>query len=126
VLVLEETAAMDSDDPVFSRYYSHVERLQQHYGQRMYIGAELAVLCAEAGLRVQQALEQALQLPSATMARLHAMNLDTWRKDPFAISNFDASELAMLGRELAAIAAGSRAAPPVRHRLQQLIASKDA
>jgi len=126
LLVLEETAAMDSDDPVFSSYYAHVERLQQHYGQRMYIGTALSALCAEAGLHVQQAPEQALQLPPARMARLHAMNLGTWSKDPFAVNSFDASELAMLGRELAAIAAGTRAAPPVRHRLQQLIASKEA
>src|SRR5690349_16138545 len=124
VLVLEETAAMDSDDPVFSRYYAHVERLQQHYGQQMYIGAELRALCEASGLRVQRVLDPVLQLPAATMARLHAMNLDTWGKDPFAVRSFDAPELAAIGRDLAAVVAGTRAAPPVRHRLQQVIACK--
>lgn len=125
VLVLEETAAMDSDDSVFSRYYAHVERLQQHYGQRMYIGTELPALCKASGLRVQRAAERDLQMPAGTMARLHAMNLDTWSKDPFAVASFDAHELAALGRDLAAVVAGTRVAPPVRHRLQQLIAVKD-
>lgn len=124
VLVLEETAAMASSDPVFSRYYAHVERLQQHYGQQMYIGTQLRALCEASGYRVQRAVERELQLPAATMARLHAMNLDTWRNDPFAIAAFDADELAALGRELAAVVAGTRAAPPVHHRLQQVIAAQ--
>jgi trans-aconitate 2-methyltransferase len=124
VLVLEETAAMESSAPVFSSYYAHVERLQQHYGQQMYIGTQLPALCEASGYRVQRAPIRDLQLPAATMARLHAMNLDTWSKDPFAISAFDPAELAALGRELAAVVAGTRAAPPVRHRLQQVIASK--
>ena len=126
VLVLEETAAMDSSDPVLSRYYAHVERLQEHYGQQMYIGAQLEALCEASGYRVQRAPERELELAPATMARLHAMNLDTWRHDPFAIRAFDADELAHLGRELAAIVAGTRPAAPVRHRLQQVIATKAA
>jgi len=126
VLVLEETAAMESSDPVFSRYYAHVERLQQHYGQQTYIGAQLQALCEASGYRVSRAPERELQLPPARMAQLHAMNLDTWRKDPFAVATFDASELAALGRDLASIVAGTRASTPVRHRLQQVIAFKDA
>jgi trans-aconitate 2-methyltransferase len=124
VLVLEETAAMDSSDSVFSRYYAHVERLQQHYGQQMYIGAQLRALCEASGYRVQSAPERELRLPPATMARLHAMNLETWRKDPFALRAFDADELADLGSELAAVVAGTLAVAPVRHRLQQVIARK--
>lgn len=122
VLVLEETAAMDSTDTVFSRYYAHVERLQQHYGQQMYIGVQLQALCEASGYRVQRAVARELQLPPEKMARLHALNLDTWREDPFALSAFDAAELSELGHELAAIAAGTRAAPSVRHRLQQIVA----
>lgn len=125
VLVLEETAAMESSDPVFSRYYAHVERLQQHYGQQMYIGTQLRALCEASGYRVQRAPERELQLSPATMARLHTMNLDTWSKDPYAIAAFDAEELAALGRELAAVVAGTRASSPVRHRLQQVIALRD-
>jgi trans-aconitate methyltransferase len=44
LLVLEETASMTAEHPAFSRYYGLVERMQEHYGQRMYLGRDLANL----------------------------------------------------------------------------------
>lgn len=121
LLVLEETAFMTGEHPAFPRYYALVERMQAHYGQRMYIGRELAeaVSCAEwSQLHAEIAVAP---LPAKDMARLHSLNLSTWSNDPFAQANYDASELATLGAELAQIAAGEVSAAPVSCGIGQVV-----
>jgi len=121
LLVLEETAFMTGEHPAFPRYYALVERMQAHYGQRMYIGRELEPVtrCAEWS---QQSAEIAVApLPAADMARLHSLNLSTWSSDPFALANYDREELAALGAELARIASGEVSAAPVSCGIGQVV-----
>ena len=47
------------------------------------------------------------------MARLHSINVGTWRHDPFAASAFDAAEIDAMARDLDDVASGFRDAPPV-------------
>jgi len=121
LLVLEETAFMTGEHPAFPRYYALVERMQAHYGQRMYIGRELeaATRCSEWSL--ESAEIAVAPLPAADMARLHSLNLSTWSSDPFAQANYDREELAVLGAELARIAAGEVSAPPVSCGIGQVV-----
>ena len=120
-LVLEETAFMTGEHPAFPRYYGHVERMQAHYGQRMYIGRELEALGASSEWVVERSDIAVSPLPAADMARLHFFNLRTWSKDPFAQSNFDALELSQIGHELEQIAAGYLEAPPVSCGIGQVV-----
>lgn len=120
-LVLEETASMTGEHPAFPRYYALVDRMQAHYGQRMYIGRELAALAACAEWSVESAEIIVAPLPAADMARLHSLNLRTWSSDPFAQANYDADELAAIGRELAQIAAGEISAPAVSCGIGQVV-----
>ena len=121
LLVLEETAYMRGEHPAFPRYYDLVERMQAHYGQRMYIGRELDSLgaCPEWILDSAQIVES--PLPSADMARLHFANLQTWSSDAFAKANYPETELAELGSELERIASGELAAPPVTLGMGQAV-----
>jgi hypothetical protein len=97
--------------------------MQAHYGQRMNIGALLPSLLAAAGLESQFAEVTETALDPMQMARLHALNLETWSRDPFAVDNFDSAELERLHVELSAVAEGRRAAPPVEAGVAQFVAS---
>ena len=123
-LVLEETAFMTGVHPAFPRYYALVERMQAHYGQRMYIGRELEALCASPDWVLESATIAESPLPAQHMARLHFMNLKTWSSDAFARDNYDADELAELGRELELIASGAVSAAPVRLGMGQVVLRK--
>jgi hypothetical protein len=68
---------------------------------------------------------QRFERPAATMAELHAQNLETWRSDPFASRSFDVAELDELTSRLWAIASGAEPAPPVRLGLGELVLRAD-
>ncbi len=106
-LLLEETASLFSPVPALSRYYDLVEQLQAHYGQETYIGKRLGGLAAGiAGARSTSMLQE-IPIPAAVMARLHALNLATWKADPFMLEAHGLRALEDLEGELQAIAARS-------------------
>ena len=106
-LLLEETAALFSPVPALSRYYDLVEQLQAHHGQETLIGKRLEALArGVAGGRATSVLLE-IPMPAAVMARLHAMNLGTWKADPFMLETHGLGALEDLERELKAIAARS-------------------
>jgi ubiquinone/menaquinone biosynthesis C-methylase UbiE len=100
VLLLQETAELRSELPALGRYYAWVEEMQAHYGQSLYIGRQLSALGEAAGWRVRAARETVNPIPVPVMARLHAMNLNTWRQDPFVGGRHPREELDLLADEL--------------------------
>jgi trans-aconitate 2-methyltransferase len=103
-LLLEETAALSSPVPALARYYALVEQLQAHHGQETLIGETLAALAAGiAGVRVTSVLQE-IPIAAAVMARLHAMNLSTWKADPFMLETHGLHTLEVLEGELKVIA----------------------
>lgn len=123
-LVIEETETIESDHPAFTRYYELVNELQRHYGQRLRIGAELATPPPGSGWRSELSMVRRLSLPARQMARLHHLNLLTWRDDPHARGAFDRDELEGLAATLAGIARGDELAPSVRSAMRQLVLTK--
>jgi len=111
-LLVQETARLRSAEPALSRYYELVAQVQAAYGQALDIGARLAGLAADAGdgVRVVHAGTRRLRPPVHLMARLHVLNLRTWRTDPVA-RGFDSGELDALDAALTAIASGAPAEP---------------
>jgi ubiquinone/menaquinone biosynthesis C-methylase UbiE len=106
-LLLEETAALFSSVPALSRYYDLVEQLQAHYGQETLIGKRLGALTAGiAGARSTSVLQE-IPVAAAVMARLHAMNLATWKTDPFMLETHGLRALEDLEGELKVISARS-------------------
>lgn len=106
-LLLEETAAMFSPVPALSRYYDLVEQLQAHHGQETLIGKRLAALAdGVPGARATSVLQE-IPVAAAIMARLHAMNLATWKADSFMLESHGLRSLEDLEVELKAIAARS-------------------
>jgi SAM-dependent methyltransferase len=106
-LLLEETAAWSSPVPAISRYYDLVQQLQAHHGQVTLIGKELGALAAGVAGALTTSLLQEIPVAAAVMARLHAMNLATWKADPFMVETHGLRALDDLEGELKAIAASS-------------------
>jgi len=120
-LALEETAGVTSDEPALARYYELVERMQAAHGQRMHIGRDLARLGQAAGWIVESAALQPVVLPGAVAARLHALNLRTWRHDPFIAATVAAAELDELGARLDELATAARPGASARWQIAQVI-----
>jgi SAM-dependent methyltransferase len=103
VLLMQETAELRSELPALGRYYAWVGTMQAHYGQSLYIGRQLTALAEASGWRVRAARETVNQIPVPVMARLHAMNLETWRQEPFVVAHHSREELDLLADELDAL-----------------------
>jgi trans-aconitate 2-methyltransferase len=106
-LLLEETAALFSPVPALSRYYDLVEQLQAHHGQETLIGKRLPTLADGIGGTRATPVLQEIPVAAALMARLHAMNLATWKTDPFMVETHGLRALEDLEVELQAIAASA-------------------
>jgi trans-aconitate 2-methyltransferase len=120
-LVIEETAALSSADHTFSRYYALVERMQAHYGQRLYVGATLPEACDDSAWTIERNENAPLELDAQAMARLHALNIRSWGSDAFVRQADAAQEVELLAAALDAVASGRCPAPPVVCTLKQLV-----
>jgi trans-aconitate 2-methyltransferase len=105
VLLIQETADLRTDVAALRRYYAWVGEMQAHYGQSLIIGRELVALAEASGWRVRAARETVNWMPVPVMARLHAMNLETWRHDPFVVARHSKEELDLLADELGRLCA---------------------
>ena len=123
--IVEETAELSSPHPAFRLYYRLVGELQRHYGQELAIGRTLERAVAGTGWHAEISAMRELHLPACRMARLHALNLATWRRDPFARAAFSSEMLDELAAALEEIAAGAAEAPDVHHVMCQLVLMKD-
>jgi trans-aconitate 2-methyltransferase len=122
-LAIEENCALESAHPIFVDYYRRVSRMHAYYGQDMYVGERLVTLAEGTPWRVGRFERTRIRLDGRVMARLHAMNVRTWRSDPFAASAFGAADVDAMTRDLDAIAEGRRAAPEVTCVMGQLVLS---
>ncbi|HEY2901827.1 MAG TPA: class I SAM-dependent methyltransferase [Polyangia bacterium] len=119
-LLLEETARLTSPHPTLARYYALVAALQQAHGQNMVIGQTLDRLAAGTGWQVKESRLVGGPLQARLMARIHVMNLRTWKTDRFAARVCDGDELEKLDGALERIACGNEVAPAVDCQLGQV------
>jgi trans-aconitate 2-methyltransferase len=119
--VIEENCSLQSVDPTFVDYYRHVSQMHAHYGQDMYVGERLASLAAGTPWRVERFERTRIALDGRVMARLHAMNVRTWRSDPFATNTFRVTHIDAMTSELDEVAGGLREAPEVTCVMGQIV-----
>jgi SAM-dependent methyltransferase len=125
-LVVEETAALASEDAAFREYYDIVGRLQAHHGQKLYIGDELDALPSPQDWTIERSLRTPVALPATSMGRLHALNIRTWREEPFIRERYEPAAIDRLTAELDAVVEGRRTAPPVVCTMTQLVLRRTA
>jgi trans-aconitate 2-methyltransferase len=120
-MIVQETAALTSNAPTLARYYELVADLQRHHGQDLNVGARLGQLTAGSRLRVVHDAVQVFWPPVQAMARLHALNIQTWRQEPYARATFDAAELDDLGERLTQLAVSAPPDAAIEHTLGELV-----
>jgi trans-aconitate 2-methyltransferase len=121
-LVIHETETLETEHPTLRRYYDLVGQLQQHYGQRLLIGAVLNQCLQSSGWRVVHSQRRVLEKRASDMAGLHVANLRTWRHDAYACRAFDAHEVDELEGSLGRIADGAEDGGIVVNTARQIIA----
>ena len=119
--VIEDNCALDSPDPLFADYYARVRAMHAHYGQNMFVGERLPEIAEKTPWKVERFERTRIHLDGRVMARLHAMNVSTWRRDPFAVSAFDVEEIDAMASALESIATGARIAPDVTCLMGQMV-----
>ncbi len=120
-LVLEDNCSLESRDPLFAIYYQRVRTMHAHYGQDMFVGERLPEIAAGTRWAVVRFERTRIDLDGRVMAQLHALNVRTWRSDPFATSAFDAAEIDAMARALDDVAGGVRSAPRVTCTMGQAL-----
>jgi trans-aconitate 2-methyltransferase len=120
-LIVQETARLTSSHPALARYYELVAQLQRHYGQALEIGSALGRLGAGLDAEVLHSGVRTVSPPAASMARLHELNLRTWRQDPYAGEHFDAAELDAVAAGLARVSRGEDPDASVDQGMGELI-----
>jgi trans-aconitate 2-methyltransferase len=112
-MLIEDNCALLSDDSLFQDYYDRVRTMHAHYGQDMFVGERIPEAVAGSPWTLARFDRTPIALDGRVMARLHAINVRTWRHDPFAAVTFDPAAIDAMTRELDAVVSGTRPAPPV-------------
>jgi SAM-dependent methyltransferase len=123
-VLVQEVARLSSPAWQLQRYWELVAAVQRWHGQCLEIGVRLAGVAAEAGAEVVHLGRQRLILPAPVMARLHVLNLRSWRDHPAIEELASPDELDMLDAWLEAVATGRVSTPPVDQELAELVARR--
>jgi SAM-dependent methyltransferase len=121
LLVLEEVAHLASPLDEFQEYYALVAQMQTHYAQELYVGRKLDAFARRAGLNVRISRQISSAIPAPTMARLHAMNLTTWKQDTFMSEAHPRATYDRLLAQLERIAGSTERIAPVTCTMATLV-----
>jgi hypothetical protein len=97
-------------------------KTQEHYGQKLKVGAVLESCVKQAGWRVIYSSGPVLEKPAQLMAEMHLANIRSLRHDKYASQSFDAEEMDLLESSLRRIASGMENAGIVLNTARQIIA----
>jgi SAM-dependent methyltransferase len=123
-VLLQECAVLDSEHPALARYYELVAELQRRHGQSLHIGGELPQLVDRARYRIISFAETSIDVAASDMARLHALNIQTWQHDE-AARDFDRAEVVSLTAELTALADAPGSPARVVYGMGEMILAVD-
>jgi trans-aconitate 2-methyltransferase len=87
-LLLDEVEFIHTDNPVLAFYEEVVVGLVGTRGAPMYAGPLVADLTGDGWARRSTTLRR-LGVATADAARMYALNLTTWRDDPFVVDTYD-------------------------------------
>jgi trans-aconitate 2-methyltransferase len=122
LLFVHETESMEAEHPTLRRYYELVAQLQDHYGQRLLVGAILEASFENTGWRLVESKRRILEKPANHMAEIHLANLRTWRHDKFASQFFNSSEIDSMEASMDRLAHGIESGGVVFNAARQIIA----
>lgn len=123
-LLVEEVKELSSTIPVLQKYYGLVAEMQAHYGQELTVGARLSEMAEGLPCCRVTVKEVRPDLATATMVRLHAMNIGTWKNDPFMRSRHGVAGLEQLEAELEELLRAGDSQPSVVCVMAQAIVER--
>lgn len=125
-LLLEELSDLRSSIASLQTYYRLVGEMQTHYGQELYVGRRLHAIVEQARGCFVSSQQTPITLPAQTMARLHSMNIATWKSDTFMRASYGVPHLEQLEEELQGIASCTDDLAPVTCLMAQVVAERQA
>jgi trans-aconitate 2-methyltransferase len=123
-LLLEETSNLTSPIPILQTYYAMVGEMQAHYGQELYIGLRLQALADTLPCARVSIVQTPIQIPTNVMARLHAMNIGTWKRDPHMLQTHGLAALERLQSALDDLACSNRTDSAVTSLMAQVVVER--
>ena len=123
-LLLEEMEWIDAPHAVLADYEARVLAVVEHQGAAMYAGPLLAGLAEDDEVRCRFTTVRTVCVPTPVAARIYALNLEGWRRDPFAVERFDRQDLDTLAVQLARLATDGDGS--VGWGLRQLVVERGA
>lgn len=99
-LLLQETEAIESANPVIRRYLDMVAALLQSRGADLYIGKRLARISEFPRARRTASRTTTFHVPLSLAARMFVMNIESWRDDEFVITRFGHDDIGRLASNL--------------------------
>ena len=97
VLAIEEVDRIDTDDPVFAEYLGITSGLMADRGGELYVGPELSATVRALGEFVVVHTSATVAPATAEIAGIFALNLESWRDDPWVASHHGARLDALAG-----------------------------
>jgi SAM-dependent methyltransferase len=122
-LALEELEHMRTAHPVLSEYYGIVDAMQAAHGQEMYIGKRLEAIVADTPWRLTRTRVERFDIPGKQMARLHHLNIQTWKHDPFIREHYGSEHIDDLQQKLGELADSNSDRAVVDYGMRQVVCS---
>ena len=102
-LLLDEVERIDIDVPAFATYLEVSGAMIRAQGAELYVGQALRDLEPVEGLDLVESATATISPTTDEVARLFAMNLATWRHDPWIVDHVDPDVIATLATDLDAL-----------------------
>jgi hypothetical protein len=119
LLLLEETEAIDTDHPVFTRYLRMVEEMLAGNSNQLYAGHIVASVNLPDGLNPIMNEPISLPVPNRDAACMFLLNLRTWKDSEFVRTNYARDSILELENSLAEIARYEPSACDIEWKLRQ-------
>jgi trans-aconitate 2-methyltransferase len=125
-LALEELDHMRSKHPVLCEYYGIVEAMQTAHGQEMFIGRRLETMLRATPWEVISSRVFQFYIPGKQMARLHHLNIQTWKQNAFIREHYSNEQIENLQQQLEALARGGSDVTDVDYGMRQVVCRRRA
>jgi len=102
-LLLDEVERIDIEVPAFATYLEVSGEMIRAQGAELYVGQALRDLGSVDGLELVDSSTATISPTVDEVARLFAMNLATWRHDPWVVEHVDADVVTALAADLDAL-----------------------
>jgi len=124
VLLLDEVDWIRTENPVLDHYEQIVTAMVASRGAQISVGPRICDLSGDRWRQRSNSL-RAYPVATADAARMYAMNLATWRHDPFVVATYDAASIDELAAGLTELTT-SAATGEIEWGLRQVVYERTA